>query len=204
MKERKNLRLKVWFIALSAVLIAFGGLSFFVILQKARLSGLESSISSMKEESVPLRFQVMARSGGGIEVKFKFYDEDGKVISVVEHSMAGESLFLDFSTIPVGGRFIAFPKAAFTESIPAEKGISLLEYYDKDGFPQIFASKALDRKTKDGLSALYLQLKLGRQPGGSFGNAVHDIKEIKEFRIGTVYRAVARKKGGIEIVEETE
>jgi hypothetical protein len=203
-KERKGLRVKVWFIALMSILVAFGGLSLFVIQQKLRLGGLESSIAALKQEYLPLRFQVVARSGGGIETKMKFYDAEGKLISTAEHSMKGESLFLDFISVPVGKSYLAFPKAAFTEAIPAQKGESLFSYYDRDGFPEIFAAQGLDRKTRDALTALFFKIKLGQQPGASFGNAVHDVKEFKKFEIGTVYKVVARQKGGIEILEDDE
>jgi len=203
-KERKSLRLKIWFVALLSILVVFGGLSLLVIQQKLRLRGLESSIAALKEEYIPLRFQVMARSGGGIETKMKFFDAEGKLISVAEHSMKGESFFLDFVSVPVGKSHLAFPKAAFTEAIPAELGASLFSYYDKDGFPEIFAAQGLDQRTRDSLTALFFKLKLGQQPGSSFGNAVHDIKEFKTFELGTVYKVVTRQKGGIEIVEDDE
>lgn len=204
MKERNGPRVRAWFIALVSIALAFGGLSLLVIQQKLRLGGLESSIAELKEEYVPLRFQVVARSGGGIETKIKFYDSEGRLVSVAEHSMKGESLFLDFVSVPVAAGYLAFPKAAFTEAIPAEKGVSLFSYYDKDGFPEIFASKDMDRGTRDSLTALFFKLKLGRQPGASFGNAVHDVKEFRKFEIGAVYKAVARRKGGIEIIEDDE
>jgi hypothetical protein len=203
-KERKHARPGVRIILLAALLLAFGGLSLLVIVDKSRLRGLEDSIAAMKEESVPLRFQVTARSGGGIETKLKFYDADGKEIAVAERAMKGESLFLDFVSVPVGGRFLSFPKAAFTEAIPAEKGLDLLGYYDSGGFPMVFAAEGMDRRSHDGLAALFLKLKLGNEPGGSFGNAVHDVKQFKSFDIGTVYKVVTRMKGGIEIMEDDE
>lgn len=204
MRKNKARALKAWFWALVALLFMFGGLSLLVILQKGRLASLESSIALLKEEQVPLRFKVVARSGGGIELRLKFYDGDGEEIAIADRSLKGESLFLDFVTVPVAGKYLSFPKAVFTEAVPAEEGVSLLGLYDRGGFPQIFARKGMDRKAKDGLTALYLKLKLGLQPGGSFGNAVHDIEEFASFEIGAVYKVVARLKGGLEIMEDEE
>jgi hypothetical protein len=52
------------------------------------------------------------------------------------------------------------------------------------------------------LGRLYAALLGGEPVKGSFGNAVHDLAELRRFELGAVYKVVVRKKGGIEVMEE--
>ena len=204
MQKRKITLGKIWLIGLAVLLLAAGGLALFVKAQKEKLASLKEAVVQLKEEQIPLRFQVVRRTENGLETKIKLYDLNGREIAAESITLKGESLFWDFVSVPVDGKYLAFPKSVFTEAIPAEKGRALFSTYDQDGFPGVFADKDMKEGTKNDLKALFAALKQGKRPGGAFGNAVHDIKELKTFETGIVYKVVTRLKGGIEIMEDEQ
>ncbi len=202
MPRRRTTAGRAWFVGLVVILVVAVGLVLFTKAQREKLASLKSSIAQLKEEHVPLRFQIASRSEHGLKTKIKLYDMDDTEITTTEIAMEGESLFWDFVCVPVAGKYIAFPNLVFTEVVPAEQGLSLFSYYDRDGFPQVFAKKDMSESLKADLRGLFSRLKQGGMPSDAFGNAVHDIKEFKSFETGIVYKVVARLQGGIEIVED--
>jgi len=74
--------------------------------------------------------------------------------------------------------------------------------YDDGGFPSVFRKDGMDSGAKRAFAALFLSLRLGKREGEEFGSAVHDVAELGDFKTGAVYRIVARKKGGIEVMED--
>ncbi len=202
MKQKRWGRVRTLGLGIVAMLAIAGGLSLYVTAQKEKLASLKSAVAALERAHVPLRFKVEGRTAGGVAVKLKLYDMDDKEIAVARRTLPGESLFLDFVTVPVAKRYLHFPKALFTEAVPAEAGVALFPLYDDDGFPRVFAAAGIDGAARDELEALFGRLKQGQAVGGVFGNAVHDVKEFKRFEVGVVYQVVSRLKGGLEIVEE--
>jgi hypothetical protein len=196
--------IRIWLVTILLLATIGGGIALYVQSQKEKLVQLKANIAQLKEEHVPMRFKVVHRETGRIGVKVKLYDMDGNEIGVAESTLSGESLFFDFVTVPMNKKYLAFPQVIFTDAIPAREGIKLFPLYDHNGFPEVFATGGINDALKSDLSALFVKVKQGSAVNGSFGNAVHDIKEFKTFDEDVVYRVIARLKGGLEIVEDDQ
>jgi len=188
-----------------AILVA----GFVLVRQRTLIAKLEDRLSVLQAASVPLRFMVLSRSDQSISARFRFYDADGREIASFERSWNGSELAIDSVLVPVADTFLAFPSRVFTDSIAPRRGTDLFTYYDKDGFPAIYESSALDASTRKALSILFAQVRSseryeenGKAPKGSFGNAVHDLRRLRGFEVGTIYALVVRANGGIEIISE--
>jgi hypothetical protein len=194
--------LKALLVLLLGVLAMLGTLFLLIRIQESDIAALEKSVADMEAESIALRFMVISRDPQGITFKLRLYDADGAELSSMQESLPGESLFIDFVSVPVAGSYLALPHRVFTEKIAAADGISLFKLYDSDGFPELFARSNLDPKARWALKALFGKVKSGDQPRTAFGTAVHDVKEFRAFETGLVYKVVSRKLGGLEILED--
>ena len=172
--------------------------------QKEKIAALEDRINELQAEYVPIRFKILNRENGNIRAALKFYDADGKVINRTTKILEGRELSVDFYVIPVKDKYLAFPVKIFTDKIATDNGESLTELYDKEGFPQIFFSKNLDKKLMGGLELIFTKIKEDNYSADDkyFGNMVHDIPQLKAYKIGEIYRIVCRTKGGIEVIQE--
>lgn len=172
--------------------------------QKEKIAVLEEQVEFLKSEYVPIRFKVLDRKNDNLNVAVKFYDADGKVIKRINKNLIGDELSFDFYVIPIKERYIAFPYKIFSDKIAPDDGEILTKYYDNDGFPQTFHSKKMNKKLKGGLKAIFEKIKNDdfSTDDKYFGNMVHDISELKEYKTGHIYRIVCRVKGGIEVIEE--
>ncbi len=201
------------------VVVVFGILAFTILQRRSLIARLEDRIDFLKAESVPLRFMVLSRSDTSVSARFRFYDAEGVEISSFERSWNGSELSIDSVVVPVGERALVFPSRVFTDAVAPKRGTDLFGYYDRDGFPAIFHSSALDRGARSALSELFSRIRSserGDDPAagngrpwagdrllkGAFGNAVHDLKRFRTFEVGAVYALVARTDGGIEIIRE--
>ncbi len=204
MKKRKiNLKLAILFLIITIAMMVLGLFSI-TKLQDNKIERLESKIELLKEVSTPIRFKVIDRNNGVIHFAIKFYDLDGNVIKREEFRLKGDELSFDFYVIPIKDRYIAFPHKIFTNKIAPKNGKNILNFYDKNGFPQIFNSKNLDEDIKRGLQELFLKLKTKNieELEGLFGSGIQDIKDINEFEKDNIYKIITHTKGGIEIVSE--
>ncbi len=202
MKSKVKLSVKIWFWVFVSLAAILGTLYLLVRAQEESIARLEDRIDLLKAECIPLRFQILSRDGDTLRVKLKLYDSEDREIETLERDLAGNSLFIDFISLPIGGRYLAFPHRIFSEKIPAAQGISLFALYDDEGFPSVYDARNLDQGLRKGLSAIFQKLKAGELPASSFGNAVHDVQEFASFEMDIVYKVVTRAKGGIEIMED--
>jgi hypothetical protein len=203
-KSRFMTGIRIWLVTILVLAATAGGITLYVQSQKEKLVQLKANIAQLKEEHVPMRFKVVGREDGQIVAKVKLYDMDGSEIGAAESTLPGESLFLDFISVPLEKKFLAFPHSIFTDAVPARDGIQLFPLYDRGEFPEVFATDGINDALKKDLTALFAKVKQGSAVNGSFGNAVHDIKEFKTFDEDVVYRVIARLKGGLEIVEDDQ
>ena len=196
------------------VIIAIGA-GIFLRRQQSIISELEKSIQSTQMITVPLRFMVLSRGDTGISARFKLYNADGREISSFERSWNGTELYIDSLVVPLESGALAFPVRVFTDAVAPRGGTNLFPYYDVDGMPGIYDSSNLDAKKRELLKDLFSKLKIAEglygsrgndTPGGRFftyfGNAVHDVKQLRQFEIGTIYSLVVHADGGIEILIE--
>lgn len=170
--------------------------------QEKKIAALEQKIEHIKAVQVPMRFKITERKSDSFTVAVKFYSADGDEIKRIEKNYPGSELSLDFVEFPVKDRFIAFPYKMYSDEIAPDNGDILFSFYDKKGFPQIFHYKGIDKKLSDGLSSLFERIKSNklRPEDVYFGNMVHDLKGIKNYEEGEVYKVIVHTKGGIEVV----
>lgn len=199
MKRRRSGLFMAAILVVSVVLLCAAAV---LALQKAQIARLETSIRSLKEEIVPLRFMILERDKGGVRARVRLYDLDGQEVDLLEMTWPGSELFIDVSVVPVADRYLAFPRRIFTDRLAPSSGTNLYPRYDRGGFPAIFEGGDFDRSGRRKLEDLFRALKEDGEPSGSFGSVVHDIARIAAFETGIVYRVVARSKGGLEILEE--
>jgi hypothetical protein len=194
--------LKTFIVIFLLIALAFGCLSMLIIYQRSRLDGLKEAIAALEEETVAVRFKILERGPDGISFRLRFYDRDGTEVGSAEKKYEGQSLFIDFQVVKAESGYIAFPERAFTDKVAANQGLSLTSAYDRGGFPAIMDKKGIAPSAKKVFTSLFLSVKQGRALEASFGSAVHDVKDLAGFDVGSVYRIVSRKKGGIEVLED--
>ncbi|MBN2528986.1 MAG: hypothetical protein JXR76_21535 [Deltaproteobacteria bacterium] len=117
--------IRIWIVAIVVLAAIAGGITLYVQSPKEKLERLKGNIAQLKEEHVPIRFQIVSRDNGQIVTKVKLYDMDGNQIGMAQSTLPGESLFLDFVTVPFEKKYLAFPQSIFTDAVPAEEGIRL-------------------------------------------------------------------------------
>jgi len=199
-------------LSLIALAVAAG---IFLQKQQQIIKNLEASIETLKITTVPLRFMVLSRSDTELSARFKFYNADGKEIASFERSWNGSELYIDSLVVPLKTGALVFPVRAFTNAVAPRGGTNLMYYYDFNDMPGIYDSVHIDEQKRLLFKELFVKLKTAEGLYGSktttnsgdkilnyFGNAVHDIKQLRQFEIGTVYSLVVHTDGGIEIMNE--
>ncbi|MCA1951085.1 MAG: hypothetical protein LDL24_10970 [Treponema sp.] len=211
---RGFLRTLIALFVIGLIVIAIGA-GFFLQQQQKIIRSLEASIEALKMTTIPLRFMVLSRSDTEISARFKFYNADSREIASFERSWKGSELYIDSLVVPLKTGALVFPVRVFTDAVAPRGGTMLLNYYDFDGMPGIYDSASQDGQKRLMLKELFTKLKASEglygtnttgNPGSRllnyFGNAVHDIKQLRQFEIGTVYSLVIHSYGGIEIMSE--
>lgn len=198
----KNLFYLLLIILLGGLLLYLGkGILSF---QEQEIADLEDKIALLKSQHTPIKFKVTEKTAEKISFSMAFFDAEGQKISSENFSLNGKELMFDFYLIKVRDRYVAFPYKVFTDEIAPDNGTLLFSYYDKDNFPQIFFSKNMDLELKKLLTILFEKSKSGEieKEETYFGNVVHDIAGIKEFKQGYVYKIVSFSAGGMEVTED--
>lgn len=190
------------FILLLLAAAAYGAFSLVTALQRGRIASLETSILALQAETVPLRFMVTERRDGRLKLRYRLYDLAGEEYEAAELSLQGETLYLDFLALPRGESWLAFPYRIFTERVAPAAGAPLSDAVMREGRPRSHRGGPFGEAELLELGRLYAAMIAGEPIRGAFGNAVHDLAELRRFELGVVYKVVARKKGGIEILEE--
>lgn len=172
--------------------------------QQEQIKQLEDCIELLKEEAVPVKFVIRKRENQNIRVAVKFIDMEGKEITKIEHVLVGEELSFDFVVIEVKNRYVAFPYKLFSDQVAADNGLSLIPYYDNEGFPEVFNSSEMNHDLRQALSGVFAVIKSNKTNSltNQFGNMVHDFAKFRQFTPETVYKIVTHTKGGIEVVGE--
>ncbi|MBU0935560.1 MAG: hypothetical protein KKI09_09960 [Spirochaetes bacterium] len=171
--------------------------------QEKKIVSLETAIAGLQEEYVPLRFMVVSRDPASITLRVRLYNLAGTELGMVETSLPGKELSIDFLVVPLHQSWAVFPVRIFTDAMAAETGITLDSIVAPAGLPLTYAGGSFDEEQLAELGKLYTSLLAGENVPGAYGNAVHDVKELRRFELGQVYRIVVRKKGGIEILEDS-
>ena len=188
------------------------GINWYLGQQEQEIATLEDKIHFLKEETVPVRFKILEKDSENIKFLIKFYEQDNdEAFNSDTITLPGQELSFDFYVIPVkdtAGRVvkIAFPYKIFTNTMPAKDGILLFNYYDDEGFPQVFNSAEADTAYVNRMSELFTKIKDGNteEIEGIYGSMVQDIQKLNEFMENHVYQIIIHTKGGIEIQENLE
>lgn len=188
------------FILILLILIVLFASSVFF--KKKKIKKLEKQLIELMEVQVPLKFRIDKRENDTIWLKVKYYDLDEIEISEKTYQLIGTELAFDFYVSKVNGFNFAFPYKIFTDKIAPKHAYYIANDYNTDGFPAIFTFADMENKDFEFLSDKYEQiLQKNLTFGDDFGNSLHDIKELRQFKIATVYKIIVHSKGGIEVLE---
>lgn len=184
---------------------------------KSSASVLSSAASRLETEGLPLRVVATRGEPGRIVARVSFLDRDGKEISVLERSLRGDSLIIDFYLVPVPaaekGRslVLAFPRRLRGDREALSEGLQLFDAYTQGGFPAVYAGGsgdlASDAKSKKALSDLFAALAkddaAGQSPSsavrsaGGMGGAYRLELVLAGFEPGKPYDIVTNADGSI-------
>ncbi len=184
--------------------VGYYGFEWYKGQQEKQITKLEDKAEFLKAETIPLRFKVLEKDSSQITFAFKFYDQDGTEFNLDTISLAGQEISFDFYIVPIKDDLkIAFPYKIFTNKIPAKDGKLLFNYYDDEGFPQVFSSEKSDEEYITLMTELFSKIKAGETEDieGIYGSMVQDIQKLNEFAVNHKYEIVVHTKGGIEIKE---
>ncbi len=182
-----------------------------------KVAELEAQVAFMKEDCVPMRFEIVQKKDAQIQVKVLMYDvrTDQSVGRTGTFTLPGEELHVDSQIIKLSdGNFIFFPCGLYTDMMAMTESEKLYALYDENGFPSIYSASIATRK--DGsevpqddrvalgkeLSGYFSLVKDGgeSQSAEQYGTAIHDLKTIAQFKPGFVYELLCHPHtGGIEI-----
>ena len=206
---KKNNVLKKTLIFLGIAGVVSSGIYFYPALidyQKAKIESLQTEISALKEELIPVRFKILDKTDSSVTVEMRFYDADDKEISIKKLRMNGTELTFDFNVVKMKNNrksdtYLFFPEKVFTDRIPPADGIIISGEYNNNDFPAIYDASGLSENDRKVVSNLY-KIILEKEPIiiEHFGSAVHDLKTISELKTGFIYQLVCHQSsGGMEI-----
>ena len=206
---KKNNFLKKSLILLGVAGVVSSGVYFYPVLldyQKTRIESLQTEISALKEELVPVRFKIIEKTDSSVTVEMRFYDADNKEISIKKLKLNGTELTFDFNVVKMKNNrksdsYLFFPIKVFTDRIPPADGVEISGEYNKNEFPAIYDGSGLSENDRKVVTDLY-KIILEKEPIiiEHFGSAVHDLKTISELKTGFIYRLVCHQSsGGMEI-----
>ena len=200
--------------AVVAILLLFGITKSCLSCSQKKITELSEQVESLKEDCVPMQFEIIKRKDSKIKVKVVFCDVvSGKKVSKAKtFDLDGNELNIDFQVVKLAKKnFIFFPCGLYSDKIPLAESVSLCDLYDKKGFPEIYngivdlnAKKSARKDLTEELSTYFEFVKSGDQSllKEQYGTAVHDLKHVRQFKKGQIYNVLCHPHtGGIEIVK---
>lgn len=167
---------------------------------------LEQQIDFLTEDFSPMAFEISKNSNSEIKLKTVFYDIEGNKVGSQNVKLNGEELNFDFQVIKLSDKsFIFFPCGIYTEQIAINDAVKIAESYNNDGFPEIYngileleddKGKKLDLTSKNTITEtleMYFSMVMDGQTEfdtEAHGVAVHDIKNVSQFKKGFVYEVI--------------
>lgn len=198
----------------AVILIFFGAIKCCLSGTEKKILELSEQIETLKEDFVPMQFEIVKKKDSEIKVKVVFCDViTGKKVSKAKtYSLYGDELNLDFQVIRLSKKnYVFYPSGLYTDKIPLAESERLHDLYDKNGFPSIYrglVDPLIEKADRDNLTKelknYYEIVKSGveTQSKNQYGTAVHDLKTIRQFKKGVVYSVLCHPHtGGIEIVK---
>ena len=153
---------KTIIIAGGAAAIVIGILLWWLLSGSATDAVNTEKFNLLKDEIVPMRLKVVARSDGSAQIAVKFFDVDGKAVGRCELPYAGGSITQKVLDVNIKGRHVYLPsEMAQSSASPDTLRQQLQQYYVKDGFPMIYFSQVADAGLLDEIRRLYSRLHDG-------------------------------------------
>lgn len=195
------------YVIIALIIIGLAGLFFSSHFksQEKKIAQLNKEIEWLKKETIPIRYKVKSRENDKVQLVVKFYDIDGKEIKKADFELEGKQPSFDFYVVKFEQGLIAFPWKIFTEKIKPEDGVLLWQYYENENFPLVFDTKEKNKAFKEGIEALYKEIKNGNlEKYDVFGSMVQNTNpDVNNNRdIDVWYKIIVHTKGGIEIQPE--
>lgn len=154
----------------------------------------ENEVLSLTAKIVPLEFDLIS-NGDHIEVDYRFLDLAGNLIAEDKVSLRGNELFVDCVVKELDSKTkVCFPVLFYSNIVPSSEGVSIVEAYNNNGFPEIF--KGVSKKEAKKIKAMYTEVLEHAHDVSAFRSAPHVVAK-KNI---TTYQLVARIKGGLELL----
>ena len=160
-----------------------------------------------------MQYKVKKNKNSEIQIEVKYLDLEGKEASKRQsYNLSGEEIHFDFTVIKLNEKnYLFFPKTLYTNTIAPENGTNLTAHYSEKAYPVIYNKlekfvKADDSKNlklyKEEISHLFSLVESENVDmiNDKFGNAVHNMNGITEFKKGYSYKIICHPHtGSIEI-----
>jgi|YNPMSStandDraft_1061717.scaffolds.fasta_scaffold00005_78 hypothetical protein len=164
----------------------------------------EKKIIEIKSQFTPIVIKINNIENGQINYTCKFYDLDGNVIYFIEDEIVGQYFFVDFIVYKKDDNYFFFPYRIFSDVVPPDYGKDITKAYLKDGFPEIYKKKDMDKNYVNKIKDIYknaINNKNFKEGYKSYGNAIHVIKKVENLNLSSYFYYICfTKKGGIELV----
>lgn len=181
----------------SFVPVAFAfGIFFSALLTSGR--GLASlGRASVNDGDVPVGIAVFGRSTDTISARLSFRTADGAPVSTLERSWDGWELRMDCVLVGSNAGWLVFPYSMSTDRTDGGRGVNLLRYYDRSGFPAIYESSRLSSAERLALKRVFSVVRLERWLPRFFGNVHHETAVIRAFDPNAEYLLHVAKDGSL-------
>lgn len=204
-------------IILSIIVLLLIATYIFISYQEKKIKNLQSQITYLEDEFIPMAFEISSNSNSEIKLKTVFYNLDGEKVGSKNLKLNGDELHIDFKVIDFSDdNYLFFPYGMMTDKMAATDIIPIYDAYDHNDFPEIYegitelkdengnvADKTSKEKIEKDLKNKFMFIKTGQEDfsGDSHGVAIHDIKSISEYKKGFVYEIICHPHtGAIESV----
>lgn len=136
---------KIVIIACGAAAIVIGILLWWLFSGFATDKANTEKFHLLKDEIIPMRLKVVARSDGSAQIAVKFFDVDGKAVGRCELPYSGGSITQKILDVNINGHHVYLPSEMVQATAsPDTLKQQLQQYYVKDGFPMIYFSQVAD------------------------------------------------------------
>ena len=216
------------FFLICMVIAGLSSCSYIQKIQGRKIADLETMVSSLEDEYVPIKFKLNKTKGDEISIKVLFQDLEGNTIKEETVSILGSEIHFDFQVIQLTpekkntkkvekstlAQYMFYPYKIYSEKVEPENGIDLCTFYDKKGFPAIYEGfvnflpedrQKYEKGYTEKITQTFEYILNGEleKLTNQYGSAVHDMQGISEFKKGYVYSVVCHPHtGGIEIRSE--
>lgn len=159
---------------------------------------ITSRIHLLKEETVPLRFKLFSQQNSSMVLAGKFFDLDGNSVGRFETPYSNNGpISVHFTDVDVKGCHIIFPNSiSFGD---ANYEIDICQYYEENGFPNVYKSMILDSVLRVEIGNIFTLLSNGKENKveKQYGTVTFLSSDIEHPREGVNYEFHITTEGKI-------